>query len=1245
MKIKRKIISYVLSAAMLVSVVAVGNLSVSAKEQFIPENNTNLTADKKDNTSEESKNYVDGEAVVLLEDTNAVSSGDDLSDSIDVAGDIKVEDVEKFTGKGNNFSVATVSSDKMSTEELVSNLNKSDEIKIAEPNYIYKAFNVSNDTYSNYQWHLDNKGNNNGNAGADINPETVWDMKTPAQDKEQVVAVLDTGVDYTHPDLKDRMWVNPYKNKLGGNHGFDFTGANEDSSPMDNNGHGTHCAGTIAANQNNNMGIAGISQNTKIMALKWLDEEGYGELEDVVAAYNYVYKAMKLGVNVVAINNSWGGYSNSKILLDLINKVGELGAVSVCAAGNESQNLDKEFNIEEYFMDWEWDEFFSMEEDEIPNPANRVYPACYESDYIVAVAATDETGDVANYSNYGKETVEVAAPGTNILSAYNENMFNPVIYNDGEKTSQYFTKDFNSKIESVNDNATISVKETNSDYFTDTTGDKTSLEITVKNAQYGGVYGVSIPYTAKDSEQNPYISAMAKIINAPTVSEDEEEISQMLGIYNEIDILDLPADNNPTNVTTMESYLLFVNPSEAWEHISGKTYNKKAGERKITILFNCKFDGDYTFAVDGIGLSKGTKGEEEAFGKYEFMSGTSAAAPIVTGEAALLKEKYPDLTAKQIVEKINGSVTQAEKYDKYVRTSGFVDLSKIKNPVPVINSVNCKNDGSLVINGTNLKDSTITINDKNIKVLESTDTSVKTDKLNLNSNAELKLTTPNGYALYEKVLISGTKYKKLSLSDAYFDKYSMASDGKKIYVVNSYGYVNEYDGNGNGNYDDEDYEDYEDFDSSSQLDKHFKSVIGSANSSYEIRNVLYYNGCIYFIAKLKLTSVYNDEPYYSQSVIVKVDINKDKYYFINMTDDLDGASIGILNGTLYLIGGYSYSNEKLSTKVYKYNSGKWVAAPSLPTARALGKCIQVNNSQLVYTLGTDGTDSMPKNLIFDGKTWKESKKQLTTKKSNTYKFNDKKYTYYEGGADLVAGGILYTGVLYDGYGDTVKYTVSKDEYTHCNNYYMSKNTDIIRGLVVNNKFFGTACELDTYTEKDYFGEPMYSETDYYSIGYSFGVTSGMYNVKVDAKHGKVTGAGNYYPGETVVIKAKAKNGYKVKSITVNGKTYNKNSVSFKATKNTSVKVNYTPLVKSIKLNVKKKTLEVGKTLKLKATVKASKGANKKLIWSKSNSKVATMKKLNNNSVKITAKKKGTIVITVKSKDGSKKSAKCTIKVK
>lgn len=1243
MKLKRKILASVLSAVMLVSVAGVGDLSVSAKEQFIPEKNTNLSIDKTDYNSEDNKNYVDGEAVVLLEGAGVISSGEDLSDNIDVNGDIKVDEVENFTGKGNNFSVATVSSDKLSTEELIKNLNKSEEIVTAEPNYIYKAFNITNDPYSNFQWQLDNKGSNNGTLGADINPETVWDMETQSQEKEQVVAVLDTGVDYTHPDLKDKMWVNPYKNKLGGSYGFDFTGTYEDNAPMDDNGHGTHCAGTIAANQNNNMGIAGISQNTKIMALKWIDYEGYGTLEDVVAAYNYVYKAMKLGVNVVAINNSWGSDSNSKILLELINKVGELGAISVCSAGNEGQNLDEEFCNEDYYLDWEED-LYSSEDDEIPNPANRVYPACYESDYIISVAATNEKGDIASYSNYGKESVDLAAPGTNILSAYNENVFNPAIYSEGNKTSQYFTKDFNAKTEQVKDDATVTVIESDDNYFTDTTTDKSSLKITVENAQSNGVYGVSIPYTAEDSEQAPYISAMARIIKAPQLSEEDVAIAQMFGIVNEIDILDLPADKDPSNISTSDSYLLFLGSGEGWDHIYGKTNNKKAGERKITILFTCQYEGDYTFMIDGIGLSKGAKLEEESFGKYEFMSGTSMAAPVVTGEVALLKEKFPDLTAKQIAEKICGSVKQAEKYDNAVRTSGFSDLSKINSPIPIINSVECATDQSVLINGLNLKNAKLTINDINIDIADSSDTKVKTVPLNFNSNTEIKLTTPNGYSLYEKILISGTKYKKLSVADVYFNNYATASDGKNIYAVDAYGCVNKYDENGNSD-DDFDYQDFDDLDSSSPLDTHFESVIGSAERAYEIRNVMYYDGYLYFIAKLKLISYNNDEPYYNQSVIVKVDVNKDRYYYIDFTDDLDGASIGILNGTLYLMGGYRYSDEKLSTKVYKYSSGRWVEAPALPSGRALGKCIQVNNSQMVYTLGTDGTDNMPKNLIFDGSKWKESNQQLTTNKTYTYKFNGEKFTYYECGADLISGGILYTGVLFDGYGDTVKYSVSKDEYYHCNNYYITKNTDIIRGLVVNNKFFGTACELYTNIELDYFGGSLYTVTDYFSVGYSFGVESGMYNVNVNAEHGSVTGAGCYYPGETVVINAKANSGYKVKSITVDGKTYNKNNVSFKAAKNTSVKVNYTPLVKSIKLNVKKKTLEKGKTFKLKATVNASKGANKKLIWSKSNKKVATMKKLSNNTVKITAKKKGTIVITVKSKDGSKKSAKCTIKVK
>ena len=329
MKIFKKALAVALSATIMTSTVAVGGFSALANDNLIKNNVSDSllerckTENKKNNGT---KDYVEGEAVVMLKDTGLVSTGASLEESIGVSDEIQVDSVKNFSDKRDGFSVATVSSPKLTTKQIIDKLNKSDDVLIAEPNYICRAMSVTNDTYSDFQWAIDNKGQNAGKENAGLNPQGLW-AKPDKTTKENVVAVVDSGVDYTHEELKDKMWVNPYEKSLKGVHGLDFSGENKDLSPMDTNGHGTHCAGIIAAQSDNNNGIAGVSKNTKIMALKVFDADGYGDLEICAAAYNYIYRAMKLGVNVVAINDSWGFEEDSKILTELINKVGELGAV------------------------------------------------------------------------------------------------------------------------------------------------------------------------------------------------------------------------------------------------------------------------------------------------------------------------------------------------------------------------------------------------------------------------------------------------------------------------------------------------------------------------------------------------------------------------------------------------------------------------------------------------------------------------------------------------------------------------------------------------------------------------------------------------------------------------------------------------------------------------------------------------------------------------------------------------------
>ena len=386
MKNFKKVIATFLSALMVTGSMACGASAVSTNQESNVKNKTKQTLIYPNKNDKKKKTYVEGEAVVMMKGSNLISSGASLNKIMDVSSSIKVEKVSDFKEKKNSKSVVTVSSKKLSTEKIIEQLKGEDDVLIAEPNYICKASAITDDKYSEYQWALENKGINNGKVGEDIKPSSMWNKKSTG-DSTPVVAIIDSGVNYNHEDLKGKMWVNPYQNKLRGVHGFDFTGTVKNSEPMDSDGHGTHCAGIIGATRDNKVGIAGVADNVKIMALKFLDDSGQGTTDDAIAAYNYIYNAQKLGVNVVAVNDSWGSYDYSKILLDVINQVGKEGAITVAASGNESTNLDNayDFNtINDYDDDYD-EEFSNKKYSELDGDpfSYYSYPACYDSNYIV----------------------------------------------------------------------------------------------------------------------------------------------------------------------------------------------------------------------------------------------------------------------------------------------------------------------------------------------------------------------------------------------------------------------------------------------------------------------------------------------------------------------------------------------------------------------------------------------------------------------------------------------------------------------------------------------------------------------------------------------------------------------------------------------------------------------------------------------------------------------------------------------
>jgi len=284
-------------------------------------------------------------------------------------------------------------------------------IEYIEPNYIYRTSIVPNDPQYGELWGMNNTGQTGGTNDADLDAPEAWDTQTGSD--STLIAVIDTGVDYNHPDLAANIWTNPGEtpgdNIDNDNNGYvdDVRGwdfANNDNDPMDDNLHGTHVAGTIGAIGNNGVGVAGVNWRVKIMPLKFLDRDGFGTLANAIAAILYGAKQ-----KARVMNNSWGSRGSSQALLDAINVANTAGALFVAAAGNDGTDNDN---------------------DATPN-----YPSNYGLPNVVAVAAIDHKGNLAVFdngggicgcggdnvsglpgSNFGATTVDLAAPGKDILS-------------------------------------------------------------------------------------------------------------------------------------------------------------------------------------------------------------------------------------------------------------------------------------------------------------------------------------------------------------------------------------------------------------------------------------------------------------------------------------------------------------------------------------------------------------------------------------------------------------------------------------------------------------------------------------------------------------------------------------------------------------------------------------------------------------------------------------------------------------
>ena len=545
-------------------------------------------------------------------------------------------------------------------EEALEVFKTDPDVVYAEPNYLYHATaTVPNDTYFANLWAL-----NNG-SDTDINAPEAWDIITGSPDV--VVAVIDSGIDYNHPDLAANMWVNPdeaigdasgdgfpgiqgvdddgdglidedsdgrepgdpgYTNDLeddddenGFNddiRGWDYF--DNDNDPIDSLDHGTHVAGTIAAIGNNSSGVTGVCWTAKIMALRFLDAFGLGTTADALSAIEY---ANDKGAHI--INNSWGGTGYSQALKDAIDAS---SALVVCAAGNDGLN----------------------------NDTTPFYPASFSTPHIISVAATDQNDNRASFSNYGATSVDVAAPGTNIYSCRpaREDVWSDN-FDDGDA----------------------------SDWLT---GGTNNTWNTTNSLSY------SNPYSLTDSPGGDYQNntgswATTPVLNLLSHAGTKLEFKLRGSSEPGFDLLYVQVSTDSFNWTNQGILI----GSTVYDAISGTSSGNwlsasadlGAYDGNGTVYIRFYFTSDESIVDDGWYIDDVTVTAASAIyagTEYQFMQGTSMAAPHVSGIAGLIKAFDPSLTNTEIKLAIESSVDAKAGLSGLVATGGRVNAYNAITP-------------------------------------------------------------------------------------------------------------------------------------------------------------------------------------------------------------------------------------------------------------------------------------------------------------------------------------------------------------------------------------------------------------------------------------------------------------------------------------------------------------------------------------------------------------------------------------
>lgn len=541
------------------------------------------------------------------------------------------------------------------------------------------------ETYYSELWGMNNIGQSvlgyQGIADMDIDASEAW---VGAQGSDEVVVgVIDTGVNITHPDLINNIYTNP--NEIPDNgidddqngfiddvNGWDF--GNDDNTVfdlVDGDEHGTHVAGTIAASLNG-IGVVGVAPKVKIMPIKFL-VNGSGTTYDAIDA---IYYAKQMGVKI--LNNSWGGGDYSQALYDAIE---DCNALFVVAAGNDGINIDQ-----------------------APS-----YPASYTCDNILSVASINNRGDLSDFSNFGKNSVDLAAPGEVILSVGAEvGQFDAAVYNVAPNFKTFFAG-FGVEVLINEEQQDQFVQEVMSFFGAPSGSNVLIVDDDNSHSNQEGIVDVASYYTSAYTRSG-FVPVTFETRNADTLSQTEidsydsvvwftgKSVAQSEGI----------ANINSYEQNLLMNYLdqggnLFLSGRDAGWMISdtvfyhdylGTQFLREENRKESIFSVSEEFTGTYQFQgelfmdyLQPIANPKGSSAAAFAYPyqgfSYSYMSGTSMASPHVAGVAALLDAIEPNLTPVEMKQKLMMTTQYNAKLNNLVQTSGIVNAKSATSTIVI----------------------------------------------------------------------------------------------------------------------------------------------------------------------------------------------------------------------------------------------------------------------------------------------------------------------------------------------------------------------------------------------------------------------------------------------------------------------------------------------------------------------------------------------------------------------------------